>query len=115
MIQTAVPLVSLYLPTTHATHDPPNDPVYPTVYGQRLVPATELEFDGQIRQTDEFRQFLYVPTVQGPQGPPSGPVNPDSQKQMVSPGIETEFCGHEEHVLLDKVCTAVEYMFVAHA
>ena len=109
-----VPFVALYLPGSQATHGPPSGPVYPTLHGQRLVPATESAFGGHPTHSDEFRQFLNLPASHATHGTPSGPVNPGAQKHIVSPGIEIELCGQDEHVSTDKACTAVANVFVGH-
>ena len=109
-----MPLVSLYLPTTHATHGPPRGPVYPTLHGHRLVPGTESEFAGHVGQGDEFRQFLNVPAAHATHGPLSGPVNPVSQKHTVSPGTVTDLSEQFIQVAMDVACTAIEYVFAAH-
>ena len=46
----AEPIPFLYLPASHAEHDPPSNPVNPGSHRQlvgRLLPLTELELSGQ--------------------------------------------------------------------
>jgi hypothetical protein len=45
--QAAFPVNSLYFPVTHATHGTPFGPVDPALQVQFVLPAGELEFDGQ--------------------------------------------------------------------
>ena len=110
-----MPFVSLYLPGTHATHGPPSGPVYPTLHGQRLVPATESEFGGQRGQADEFRQFLYLPASHATHGPASGPVNPGAQRQMLSPAFAIEFSAHPRHDVTDVAVEMLWNVFAAHS
>jgi hypothetical protein len=114
-VHAAVPLLSLYLPAAHATHGPPKGPVYPTLHGHSVVPATEFEFDGHSTHADEFRQFLAFPAAHDTHGPKSAPVDPPAQKQVLSPAIETVPCGHDTHDPMSSACTAKEYMSSGHS
>ena len=114
VVHAAVPLVSLYLPGTHATHGPPKGPVYPMLHGHRLVPATEFEFGGHPTHSDEFRQFLDLPASHSSHGPKFGPVDPAAQKQVLSPGIDTVPSGQDKHDDTEVAVVMLWNVFVAH-
>ena len=133
-VQTADPVDDLYFPTTHAAHGPPFGPVDPALQVQSVnavLPADELEFDGQAMhaefveaptaveyvpapqsvQTADPVDVLYLPATHAAHGPPFGPVDPALQVQFVKaelPAGELEFDGQSLHVMLDEALTAVE-------
>jgi hypothetical protein len=115
VVHAAVPVLFLYLPGTHATHGPPRGPVYPTLHGQSVVPATESELAGHSTQADEFRQFLALPASHSSHAPKFGPVDPGAQKHVASPGIDTVPFGHAWHDAMSSACTANEYMSTGHS
>ena len=76
-----MPFVALYAPTAHAVQDAAL-PVYPTLHWHALsdvLPAGEMEFDGQETQLSPFAE--YFPTSQVVHGPPPGPDVPGSHGQ----------------------------------
>jgi hypothetical protein len=125
-VQVAVPDNSLYFPGTHATHTSPFGPVDPVLQVQlvkAVLPAGELEFDGQamhVKLGDAVAvpvNTLYVPATHAElltaHGPPFGPVDPVLQVQLVKaalPAGELAFDGQALHVELAAAPTAVEYV-----
>jgi hypothetical protein len=103
----AAPVDSLYFPAAHAVQEPPFAPVDPALQVQlveAVLPAGELEFDGQPRHIPEVAvaptlaeylpaaqseqvafpvNALYFPATHTAHGPPSGPVYPALQVQLV--------------------------------
>jgi hypothetical protein len=77
--QVAIPVFGLYVPATHAVHEPPFAPVDPALQVQLVeaeLPAGELEFDGQtlhVEFVEAPTAVEYVPAEQSVHA--SGPVN----------------------------------------
>lgn len=120
----ADPDAILYFPGTHRVHGPPWDPVDPALQVQLAkvpLPASELEFDGQVKHADSATApvlveylptpqskhkvdpgtALYLPATHAVQVPPFEPEYPALQTQLLSevePTGEFEFVGQLEHV-----------------
>jgi hypothetical protein len=75
--QAADPANTLYVPATHAAHEPPSGPVDPTLQVQLVTAelrAGELEFDGQLLHVELPEAAVeYVPAAQSEQA--ADPVN----------------------------------------
>ena len=69
-VHTALPVVDLYFPVTHAEHVPPFAPVYPTMHVQAATAELglgELEFVGHVKQVPmcvAANVAEYVPVAQ---------------------------------------------------
>jgi hypothetical protein len=118
----AAPVDVLYFPATHRLHGPPSGPVDPALQVQLAkvpLPASELEFDGQVvhvvlvvapdaveylpapqsKHTVDPANALYLPATHAVQVPPFEPEYPTLQVQLVSkvdPAGEFEFVGQFE-------------------
>jgi hypothetical protein len=113
VVQFAVPFVSLYLPATHATHGPPSGPLYPTLHGQRLEPATEFEFVGHARQADDPDELLNILAAHATQAPPFGPVNPALHVHAATAALalgEFEFAAHARHAVASFAPVLAQYV-----
>jgi hypothetical protein len=98
-VQLAVPFVFLYLPATQPVQGPPSGPLYPTLHGQSVEPATEFECTGQSRQAELSATFLNFPAAHATQGPPLGPVNAVAHKlQLALPCGDHFPSAHARHV-----------------
>jgi hypothetical protein len=136
MTEPIEPIASLYFPATHAEHDSPSAPVYPTLHlhlVHRLLPKNEIEFIGHPLHPPEPDLSLYFPARHNSHVCPSGPVAPALQVQSVRRldlGGEFEFMGqtlqvglpssdhvpseHGWHVSTSMAPSAVEYSPPAH-
>ncbi len=103
------PVEVLYFPATHAVHVPPSGPVDPALQVQAVLPAGELEFDGQALHVELAEapsgveyfpasqsmhasdpvEALYLPATHAVHVPPSGPVDPALQVQLVEAELPT--------------------------
>ena len=110
-VQTALPVVVLYLPATHAVHGPPLGPVNPTLQVQAMrvkLAIGELELVGHVRQvvatvaptvveyvpapqsvqTALPVAILYFPATHAVHGPPLGPVYPALQAGLIQAALD---------------------------
>jgi hypothetical protein len=135
--QTALPLVVLYFPTTHAVHGPPFGPEKPTLQVQAASsePARgELEAVGHATQVAAAEApvvakyvpakqlahaalpvaVLYLPATQAVHGPdPSGPEKPMLHLQSVTVELalgEVELPGHSTQVVATVAPVVVKYV-----
>jgi hypothetical protein len=82
------------------------------------LPASELEFDGQLMQRADPVNTLYFPATHTEHVPPSGPDEPALQVHRIKaelPAIEKEFDGQAVHVTITETPTAVEYVPAPHS
>ena len=135
LVHAALPITSLYLPATHASHGPPLDPTQPMLHRHLVIaslPATELEFDTHCRHTFELSAataveyrplaqsvhaavpgtVLYLPAAHGAHSPPLAPVYPALHTHAVMrelAAMESELSGQARHVLAKAAPTLPEY------
>jgi hypothetical protein len=140
LVQAALPLAFLNVPTAHGEHAPPSGPVDPALQVQAAraeLKLGELESPGHARQVDaavapavaeyvptpQLEQAalpppsLYVPAPHGVHAPPFRPVYPALQVQAVSAELklgELESPGHARQVIETVAPVEIEYVPAPH-
>ena len=84
LLQLALRAQPLYLPATHAVHEPPSAPDHPALQVQLLkavLCAGELEFAGQLMHLSAPAELLYFPATHAVHALPFAPDQPALQMQ----------------------------------
>ena len=128
----ALPVVSLYIPASHAVQGPPSPPMYPKEQMHATLPVTDtFEPAGHVEQTAvpavaaylptgheehaaEPMPLVYVPAAHAVQLPPlaASPVNPAEQPQLMLPSADTALLGQLVHTAEP---TTLLYLPAVHA
>jgi hypothetical protein len=141
-VQTALPVVILYLPAAQDVHVPPSGPVNPTLHVQAVEAVLgpgELELPGHDKQADSTvapwvpKYFaaaqsvhaalpvliLYLPAAHGEHALPSGPVDPALQVQPAAAEQPVhdapELAGQAAHIVLNVAPAVGEYFPAAQS
>lgn len=132
LVQVSFPFVSLNLPSSHAKHGPPAEPVEPALQMHACggLPAGELDRGGHTEHTDSAVAAmatenlpgaqsvhdtfpdtdLNFPAIHGEHDSTSFSVNPALHMHTVLPCAESELFLHCEHVEIEVAPTAFEYV-----
>lgn len=119
-VHSALPVVFLYVPATHAVQ---RDPVYPALHGtthslSNVLPAAEVLDAGQFVHSVLPLTDLYLPTSHCMHGPPASPVAPALQVQSYTVSLracELAYSGQSWQASAVTAASDSEYLPAAQA
>jgi hypothetical protein len=122
LVHACDPTALLYVPATHAPHEPPSGPEYPALHLQPVASMHGVhvppEKNGQLVHGPEPVALFHLATSHAVQTPPSGPVKLALQVQLVSAVLvlgEVEFAGHARQVAVVVAAGVAEYVAAEQA